>query len=231
MDARPHLDRGSGGGATMTKAFVKNQKTEHFSTIAKFLHWMTAFLMLSIIPVALGFANIDRADRAEAIPVHASLGIIVLVLTVIRLFVRKLSPPPAFPGDPSSMPAKASKIGHRLIYMLLFAQMAIGFFLAAFSSVDIRFFNGWNISALAEARPAVMEQLIAFHFIGAWALTLLIAGHAFAALYHHFVRKDDVLIRMLPFSALVQRLKREGQLPEWRTPSAHLQNWPKRMPR
>jgi cytochrome b561 len=214
----------------MAKALVEIRQTNQFSATAKFLHWLSAFLLLSIIPVALGFAELDRADRAEAIPVHASLGIIVLVLTFLRLIVRKLNPPPGFPGDPASNGARASKIGHRLIYILLFLQMALGTLLAAFSSVDIRFFNRWNISALAEARPDLMEALIGLHSLGAWALTFVICGHVAAALYHHFIRKDDVLIRMLPFSALVQRLKREGQLPEWRTPSAHMQNWPKRMP-
>ena len=59
-------------------------------------------------------------------------------------------------------------------------------------------------------------------------LTATIFGHVAAALWHHFVLRDDVLIRMLPFSVLWHRLRAPVRERAWRFPSQRFANWPKR---
>jgi cytochrome b561 len=99
--------------------------------------------------------------------------------------------------------------------------------MAASSPFAIRFFNGFNISALAPGNAAVREALLPLHAVGAWLFAAVLFGHVAGALYHHFALRDDVLIRMLPFSGLAQRIAAKGRPPIWRTPSAILTNWPK----
>ena len=71
---------------------MRRHRTTQYTATAKWLHWIVAFLMLSILPVAIGFSFLDPADRAAAIPVHASLALIVLALTLIRLGWRGANP-------------------------------------------------------------------------------------------------------------------------------------------
>jgi cytochrome b561 len=103
--------------------------------------------------------------------------------------------------------------------------------MAALSPVDIRFFNQFNISALAPANPDLLPMLRDLHFAGAALFTAVLIGHVAAAFWHHFILRDDVLIRMLPFSGLWQRLKAPERAREVRFPSLHIHNWPKRMPK
>lgn len=202
--------------------------TSQFTRTAKWLHWLSALLLLTVIGAAWGFAFQHPADRAGAIPVHASIALLVVALTVLRLAWRRLSPPPELPKTTPGWMARSAKGGHRAMYALLLVQGALGLAMAALSPVDIRFFNGWDLSALAEANPAAVAVLRPLHFTVAAALTALIAVHVLAALWHHFVLRDDVLQRMLPFGGLWQRLVIEHREAERRFPSRNLDRWPRR---
>lgn len=202
--------------------------TRQFSATAKWLHWLVAFLLLSIVSVAWRFPFIAPADRAGAIPVHVSIGAIVVVLTLLRLAWRKVSPPPPVPRGTPAWMAIGARFGHRALYGLLIVQGVLGLWLAALSPVDIRIFNGWNLSALAPANSAMLDLLRPLHLLVAIVLTLTIVGHILAALWHHFVVRDDILQRMLPFGGLWQRLVLEERVRNRRFPSRRFANWPKR---
>jgi cytochrome b561 len=206
---------------------MKRTRTAQFTTTAKWLHWIVAFFMISIISVALPFTFMDRADRAEAIPVHVSIGVIVVALTLVRLGWRKIAPPPAHPNDSPRWVKSGAKIGHWLLYALILWQGALGLWMAASSPVDIRFFNGFNISALAPASPEMVEMLRPWHRLGGWAFSAVLIGHVLGALWHHYLLKDDVLVRMLPFSGFWQRLSDEGRPADWRMPAQNELEWPK----
>lgn len=204
--------------------------SQQYTTMAKWLHWLVAFLLLLAMTAAFEFAFIAPADRAEVIPVHASIALIIVFLTLIRLAWRRAVPPPAMPDGASSATRRGARIGHFLLYALIFYQGLIGIWMAALSPVAIRFFNGFNLSALAPASEESLVILRQLHFAGATALALVIVGHVSAALWHHFVRRDDVLIRMLPFGGLWQRLGAPARAMEARFPSQMFDNWPKRLP-
>lgn len=209
---------------------MRRQRTHsgHFSQTAKWLHWLVAMLMLSVISVAWSFAFIPPEDRAGAMPVHVSIGLIVVLLTLLRLAWRKASPPPPIPPATPGWMRRGATIGHFLLYALILVQGVLGIWMAALSPVDIRFFNMFNISELAPASAGSVAGLRQIHFAVACLLTATIFGHVAAALWHHFVLRDDVLIRMLPFSVLWHRLSAPVRERAWRFPSQRFANWPKR---
>lgn len=202
-----------------------------FSVTAKWLHWAVAFFMLSVISVAWGFAFVSPEDRAEGIPVHVSIGLIVLVLTLVRLSWRKVAPPPETPATAPGWMHKGAKVGHFMLYGLILFQGVIGIWMAALSPVDIRFFNTFDLSALAPSSAGSLVYLRKLHFAGASLLAASLIGHVAAAIWHHVVLRDDVLIRMLPFSGLWQRVTAPVRAMQKRFPSSQFENWPKRMPK
>ncbi len=203
--------------------------SRQFSQTAKWLHWLAAFLMLTILSAAWSFAFVAPADRAGAIPVHVSIGLIVVGLTLVRLAWRMAaSPPPIPPGTPGWMQRGAS-IGHFLLYALILVQGVLGIWMAALSPIDIRVFNGFDLSELAPASAGSVAGLRRIHFAVASLLTATIFGHVAAALWHHFILRDDVLIRMLPFGGLWQRLTAPERARAARFPSVGAENWPKRL--
>jgi cytochrome b561 len=203
--------------------------SRQFSLTAKWLHWLVAFLMLSVLWAAWSFAFVAPADRAEAIPVHVSIGLIVVTLTLVRLAWRKAAPPPPIPPATPGWMQRGAGVGHFLLYALILVQGVLGIWMASLSPVDIRLFNGFNMSELAPASAGSVAGLRQIHFAVACLLTATIFGHIAAALWHHFVLRDDVLIRMLPFGGLWQRLQAPDRARQTRFPSLHFANWPKRL--
>jgi cytochrome b561 len=200
-------------------------RTGQFSTAAKWCHWLVAFFMLTLINEAFGFKWKLPQDRALAIPVHVAIGLIILSMTFVRLAIRQVMPPPPHPVGLSSTMKMGATIGHFFLYALVFYMATIGLFMAAISPVDIRIFSGFNISAFAPANPELLAALRPFHFAGALAFVAVLLGHVSAALWHHFVLKDDILVRMLPFSGFGQKILDLGKVEAWRYPSTNQVNW------
>jgi cytochrome b561 len=210
-------------------AMARRPRTMQFTATAKWLHWIVAFFMLSLLPIAIGFSYVAGPDRAEAIPVHASIGFVLLVLTLVRLGWRAAYPPPPPPETSPHLIRLAARVGHKMLYILILWQAVLGIWMAAASPVAIRLFNGFNLSALAPANPDVIAAIRPWHLAGAWALSFVIVAHIGGALWHHFKLKDDVLIRMLPFSGLWYRLTGADYAQAWRFPSSYLGKWPKKL--
>lgn len=203
-------------------------KLTQFSSFAKWMHWLVAFFLLNTIFEALAFKWTLPEDRALAIPAHVSVGMIVLALTLVRLSYRKANPPPHMPEKSPKWMKSGASIGHFMLYALVFYMAALGIYMATISPVDIRIFSGFNLSALAPANSELLAVLRQFHFAGAVLFILTLVGHVCAALWHHFVMKDDVLVRMLPFSAFATSVLNKGKPAAWRFPSANGVDWHKK---
>ena len=203
--------------------------SRQFSQTAKWLHWLGAFFMLSLITWAWQFPFMAAADRAEGIPVHVSIGLLVVAITILRLSWRRVRVPPEIDPRSPGWVRLGAWLGHRLLYALILFQGIVGTWLAAISRVDIRFFNGFDISALAPANAGLADLLRPVHLAGAVVMSAVIFGHVCGALWHHFVLRDDTFIRMVPFGGLWQRLGAPLRAQQARFPSLRFSNWPKRL--
>lgn len=181
--------------------------------------------MLTLINEAIGFKWKLPQDRETAIPVHVAIGLIILSMTFVRLAIRQVTPPPSHPVGLSTTMKMGDTIGHFVLYALVFYMATIGLLMAAISPVDIRLFSGFNVSAFAPASPELLAALRPLHFAGAVAFVGVLIGHVSAALWHHLVLKDDILVRMLPFSGFAQKILDRGKAEAWRSPSANQVNW------
>jgi cytochrome b561 len=200
-------------------------QSAQFSTTAKWCHWLVAFFLFSMMLEAFAFKWKLPEDRGAAIPVHVSIGVIVLGITFFRLAWRSATPPPPSPQSAPNWMKIGASIGHSLLYTLFIAMAGLGLFMAAISPVDIRIFSGLNVSALAPANPELLAQLRPLHFAGAVSFVLVLAGHILGALWHHFLLKDDVLVRMLPLSGFTQKIMAKGRPEAWRFPSTNKVDW------
>jgi cytochrome b561 len=202
-----------------------SKRSQQFRTGAKWLHWLVVFFLWSVMYEAFSFKWTPPEDRAIAIPPHVSVGLIVLGLTLIRLAYRAANPPPAIPSATPDWIQKGAHAGHFMLYATILFMAYLGIWMAAISPVDIRVFSGFNISALADADPAQLATLRKFHFAGAVFFVALILAHVAGALWHHFLLKDDVLTRMLPFSGFVSNILAKDRPASWRFPSANNVDW------
>lgn len=205
-----------------------HEKPKQFRVSAKWLHWLVAFFLFNTIVWAFAFKWQAPEDRATAIPAHVSIGIIVLVLTLIRLAYRGVHPPPPIPETTPNWMKSGAHIGHFMLYALVVYMAIVGIWMAAISPVDIRVFSSVNLSALADAHKEQLVILRQWHFAGAILFVVTIVGHIGGALWHHFLLKDDVLTRMLPFAGFASTVLNKGKPAAWRFPSTNQVDWHRR---
>lgn len=171
-----------------------------YSPFQQFLHWLTVALMLAILPVAwVAMALPEDTPRFYfVLDVHKSLGLTIFVVTVLRLLLRLVDPPPP---HPRLMPGWNKVLAGLVVMGLLLVMLIMpisgylwttghGYDVAPFEKVWLpRLF--WNDRPVGDAAKAV-------HRWGQWAVYGLIALHSLGVTYHIVVRRDGVLNRMLP---------------------------------
>lgn len=152
--------------------------------------------------------NFDLSDayRQHGLKLHSSIGTIVLV-TAITLMVRRWvyqEPRPDVPMPPLKKLA-ATSVQMLLYGLALFIPLS-GMATALLSPTPTLLFGVVNLSWLA-GDPEQYAQVRTIHEVGTWFALAMVTAHGGAALYHHFVLKDDVLTAMLDMKALKNWLK------------------------
>ncbi|HHV7519066.1 TPA: cytochrome b [Burkholderia orbicola] len=172
-------------------------KQTRYSSPAIFFHW-AIFLLVALAYLAIEIRGPKGSDsRAFWMNVHLMAGTFVLVLSVLRVLWRVVSRvPEAIPQ--ATLLRWLSKLAHVALYVFIIAQPLLGIMMVNMGgkpvSLDWLGVSFTLFSPDKALRPTIKEahELIgnAFYFV--------IGLHALAALYHHFIRRDDVLRRMAP---------------------------------
>lgn len=168
-----------------------------YDPIWKTIHWLTVALVVALL--VLGWTMSDGLLFLW----HASLGVVVFALTLVRLAWRASHQAPAIPATLRPWEVTVLVIVQVLFYVLLLAQPLIGWALYSFSPRFVSFFGLVALPKLAVlagiADAAGLRAVVqgAHGTIGALLAGLLML-HAGAAFKHHFIMRDAVLLHMAP---------------------------------
>ncbi|WP_368641034.1 cytochrome b [Castellaniella ginsengisoli] len=173
-----------------------------YSRPAIALHWIT--LLLIVVVYAMmelkGLFPKDSPEQGFMKMIHASCGLTILALTVVRLATRLARRSPAITPAPAAWEQFAARLMHAALYAMLLALPLLAW-------TGINAFGGtvkvWGIAlpALIGVDKALGSTILDTHRLIANTGYFLIGLHALAALKHHYVRRDDTLRRMLPLRA------------------------------
>jgi cytochrome b561 len=128
---------------------------------------------------------------------HFMLGLSVLLLVVTRLAVRFSSPIPAIVPAPKSWEKRLANVMHIALYFFMFAMPVLGWLMLSASGKPIPFF-GLELPPLMAQDKLVAEQLHERHEQLGQIGYFLIGLHAVAGLFHHYIKRDNTLVRLLP---------------------------------
>ena len=183
----------------------------NYGLIAKWLHWGTAFLFLcSYMSVYYRhwFTEEKTPENWTALQLHLSIGVTIAVIVILRIIWRIYNRTPDLePG--SKLEHLAAHTGHFALYLIMIIMPITGYI---GTGVDTEYFfifdipkfedtalfntvvtNGLGMTFKEFEKPI---DFIHKDILGAWVVWLLILGHASAATYHHFVKKDNTLRKM-----------------------------------
>jgi cytochrome b561 len=163
------------------------------------LHWLTLTVLIGV------YACINLTDlyprgsdmRTLLKTWHFMLGLSVLLLVVVRLFARAWGVTPPITPELPQWQSRLSGAIHLALYGLMLAMPLLGWWLLSAEGKPIPFF-GWQLPPLVLENQDLADQIKDVHETIGSIGYFLIGAHALAALYHHYVQRDNTLLRMLP---------------------------------
>lgn len=179
---------------------MRNSK-QAYGSVAIALHWLIALLVIG--QLAVGTVMVRLADQRlsfDLIQWHKSFGFLTLALVVLRLAWRWANPLPSYPTGLPDWEVSAARAMHRLFYLLMFALPLSGWALVSVSVLAIPTF-AFYLFVIPHLPLGVSEGAEDFwsathRFLG-YAMMMLVAVHAAAALRHELWLRNGLLSRML----------------------------------
>ena len=176
-----------------------------------------ALLIISLLAFGKFTATLDETSAlyVSFIQLHKSFGITVLLLAALRVIWRMVHTPPAAPTHGPAWQHLAARISHVLLYLLMFALPVTGWVMVSASTlnVDTVLFGviPWPhlpVLPTLDGREAIAQLFHTLHEQSGHILIAMVLLHSAAALKHHLVDRDDVLLRMTPvWSSRAWRIK------------------------
>jgi cytochrome b561 len=170
------------------------QKSVGYTLTARWLHWLTAVLVMFQIPAGLLIANFEMG---RLYGLHKSVGVLILILVIIRLAWRWKHPAPALPPEIPAFQRLGARGVHWALYALLVIQAMIGWIGTSAYPAPVPFFGLFEMPQIWWEDRQLSNRLLAAHLWIGIFVAILLAAHIGAALHHHFVRRDEILLRML----------------------------------
>lgn len=167
--------------------------------VVKFLHWLIALLIFT--QFALGWLAATwrlSPTKIDLFVWHKSIGMLVLTLVVLRLVWRLATPAPPLPAGMPAWERAAARTSHVLLYLVMLGMPLAGWVITSASGVPFKIFWRLPLPSITAVDKQVADVASTVHFSLGVLLALLLLVHIGAALRHHFIQRDNVLIRMLP---------------------------------
>lgn len=170
-----------------------------YSTIAIWLHWIIAILVIANIGLAELTEDLSREARGPYMDFHKAFGITILFLSIARLGWRLGHKPPPLPGNMPGWQMITAKVSHILFYVLLIGLPIGGWLWMSTYPAPISYFGLFDVPLLpVEGNKALGETLHEGHEIGGKVMLGLVVIHLAAVAKHHLVDKNNILRRMWP---------------------------------
>lgn len=177
---------------------IKNTLSR-FGLFSKLLHWLAAILIIGLTWLGWYMVDLGYYDKwyNASLHYHKSLGMLALALVLVKAGWHQYTPAP---GPSAGLPGwerRAANLVHYVLWGMMVLIPVTGYLISTSAGKPVRIFDWFGIPALIEVDEELRELAISAHYYLAYATLFLVAGHAGAALKHHFVNRDDTLKRML----------------------------------
>jgi cytochrome b561 len=170
---------------------------KQYSRTAVVLHWVVALLISAALVLAWVLPRKNAPGYDALLELHKSVGLVVLAVVVSRLLWR-IGHPVAPAASLTPLEARLSGITHWALYAIMFLIPLTGYLFASAEGQHVDFLGLFTAASPLPTDRTVSVPLEFLHKTGQYAIYGFVGLHVVAALYHHFVKRDGVLQRMLP---------------------------------
>ena len=171
--------------------------SEKYGLPAMTLHWAVAILLSVALVLAWVLPRRNTPGYDAILELHKSVGMTVLVLVVLRLLWR-FGNPVAPAAGLTPLEARLSEVTHWALYAVMLIIPLTGYVFASAQGQHLDFFGLFTAASPLPTDRTIAGPMEFLHKTGQYAIYGFVGLHVLAALYHHFVKRDGVLQRMLP---------------------------------
>jgi len=174
-----------------------------YTLLQRLIHWLVALMVLGLLLGGLAFWALDYEGLSKLLGedttntlfmVHKSVGILILVLTLLRIWLRKRTPAPPYDPPLGLIERMVGGGVHLLLYLFLIAVPIVGWVATAASGYPIQFF-GTQLPGLIGENKELGAMLFTYHGIGGLIVAGLLLIHIAAGL-KHWRLKDGIMTRI-----------------------------------
>ena len=166
-----------------------------YGGVSKFLHWLIFLCILGLLIMGYLMDGItDKPLRAMVVNMHKLVGLVVLMLVMLRIVWSLLNVKPGLSLATPRSEQWAERTVHYLLYAVMLIMPISGWVMASTKRPPL--LGRISLGLPVPQSKALRDVAFDFHYWVAIAIIVLVSAHVLAALYHHYVKKDDVLRRM-----------------------------------
>lgn len=172
---------------------------QSYGSIAKFFHWIIALLIIGLVFVGYFMGGIsDKPTRISIINAHKLTGLTVLALMILRAGWALINPKPLLPLATPTWERVLVRCAHLLLYAFVIAMPLSGW-IGSVAAGYVPHFANYVFNLPITPDPALAKLAFLAHYVLAIIIIVFVVLHIVAALYHHYIKRDDILRRMVPF--------------------------------
>ncbi len=171
-----------------------------YGVVAIGLHWLIAIAIIGSF--SLGFYMSDlplSPQKLKFYSWHKWAGVTIFLCVLVRLLWRLSHRPPELPDSIPAWQRKVAGATHVLLYLLMIFVPLSGWLMSSAKGFQTVYFGALPLPDLLAKNDELGELLEQAHALLNYSMAALVVAHLGAALKHHFVDRDEVLVRMLPF--------------------------------
>jgi cytochrome b561 len=173
---------------------------QSYTATAIALHWLVALLIFFAWPLGVFMTDLPLSpQKLQYYAWHKWAGVTVFALALVRVLWRTRHPAPPLPAAMPAWQRRAAAGLHHLLYLLLLVIPLTGWLMSSAKGFQTVWFGVLPLPDLVAKDKALGDVLQQVHETLNLGLLALVLAHVVAAVKHHLVDRDDILIRMLPF--------------------------------
>ena len=161
-------------------------------------HWSTVvMIVISVIAVYCRDLTEDKALRVFLLELHRQLGLLILIVVPLRVAFRQWLGFVDY-GTPMHFILRwARNATHLALYAGLVITPILGWASTNAHRISVKLLGALPLPNLVAPDADLADMLTDYHTWTFYALAAAVAQHACAALFHHFVLRDGILMAML----------------------------------
>ncbi|OCR21740.1 cytochrome B561 [Pseudomonas syringae] len=177
-----------------------NTSSDRYTYKARWFHWAMAILIVLAYALILSRTQFERGSqlRTFVVQTHFWVGIVVLIMAFFRIAERHRHTPPGIMPPLEGFLRTAATLSHYLLYAFLFVQPVLGLLTVLIEKGSLPIpLTQLLIPSPFPVSEDIAESLEDIHKLLGTIFYYVIGLHVVAAIWHHFVRKDNTVKRMV----------------------------------